>query len=134
MTNDVVHFAIHADDCLRAKRFYEEAFNWTFEPWGPPGFWLIRTGPDAILGALQERREPLSGAGCRGFECTIAVEDVSAIQAKIEAAGGTITMPPMELETVGTLLMFLDTEGNTVGAMQYEPGKQPGPAPSASPS
>ena len=37
MPNDVAHFAIHADDCQRAKRFYEEVFGWTFEPWGPPG-------------------------------------------------------------------------------------------------
>ena len=36
MPNDVAHFAIHADDCQRAKRFYEEVFGWTFEPWGPP--------------------------------------------------------------------------------------------------
>lgn len=122
MPNDVCHFAIHADDCERAKRFYEEAFGWTFEPWGPPEFWLIHTSPDGIRGALQKRREPVSGTGVIGFECTISVDDVEAIGAAIEAAGGTVTMPPMVLETVGTLLMFEDTEGNRVGAMQYLEG------------
>ena len=31
-------------------------------------------------------------------------------------------MGPMEIEGVGTLIMFKDTEGNVVGAMQYKEG------------
>ena len=123
MSNHVVHFAIHAEDPARAKAFYEQAFGWEFEPWGPPGFWLIRTGPDApVLGALQRRQEPLSGTGMRGFECTIGVADVAQSVRDIAAAGGTVTMQPMRIEGVGTLAMFEDTEGHTVGAMQYDEG------------
>ena len=122
MPNDVCHFAIHADDCERAKRFYEQAFGWSFEPWGPPGFWLIETSKGALRGALQQRRELVDGQGMIGFECTIGVADVEAAKSAIEAAGGTVTMQPMLLETVGTLLMFTDTEGNRVGAMQYLEG------------
>ncbi len=44
------HFSIHADNCQRAKAFYEQVFGWTFEPWGPPNFWRIHTGPGAIQG------------------------------------------------------------------------------------
>lgn len=119
MPNPVAHFAIHADDTERAKRFYESAFAWTFEPWGPPNFWRIHTTPDGIHGALQERREPVEGRGMVGFECTIAVDDVEAAVARIESAGGTITMAPFTIEGVGRLAMFADTEGNVVGAMQY---------------
>ena len=36
--------------------------------------------------------------------------------------GGQLTTQPFEIEHVGTLVMFKDTEGNTVGAMQYLPG------------
>jgi len=119
MPNPVAHFAIHADDCERAKAFYETVFGWTFEPWGPPEFWRIHTTPDGVHGALQKRREALEGTGMRGFECTVAVEDVAATVAAIEKAGGTVTMPPFEIEGVGTLAMFRDTEGNVAGAMQY---------------
>lgn len=122
MPNDIVHFAIHADDCLRAKAFYENAFGWTFEPWGPPNFWRIHTSPEAIHGALQERRTPVSGGGMIGFECTVGVEDVQKTAAQVEEHGGKVTMPPFEIEGVGTLIMFEDTEGNTVGAMQYRVG------------
>lgn len=120
MANDIAHFAIHADDCQRARRFYESVFGWTFEPWGPPEFWRIHTSPGAIHGALHKRRAPVTGKGMIGFECTIAVRDVAAIGAAIAKAGGTVTMQPMEIPGVGTLVMFEDTEGNTVGAMQYE--------------
>ena len=43
MTNDVDFFAINADDVPRARNFYETVFGWGFEPWGPPGFYLIAT-------------------------------------------------------------------------------------------
>ena len=119
MPNDIAHFSIHADDCQRAKAFYEQVFGWTFKPWGPPNFWRIHTGPGAIQGALQERREPVTGTGTIGFECTISVEDVEAIAEAIEKHGGKVTLQPFVMETVGTLIMFQDTEGNVAGAMQY---------------
>ncbi len=124
MPNDIAHFAIHADDCQRAKRFYEQVFGWTFEPWGPPNFWRIHTSPDAVHGALQERRTPVQGQGMTGYECTVAVEDVKAIAQAIEQHGGKVTMQPFVIEGVGTLIMFEDTEGNTAGAMQYLPGNR----------
>jgi hypothetical protein len=71
---------------------------------------------------LHKRRAPVTGKGMIGFECTIAVADIAAAGAAIANAGGTVTMQPMEIPGVGTLLMFEDTEGNTVGAMQYERG------------
>lgn len=119
MPNDLAHFAIHADDCERAKTFYETVFGWRFEPWGPPGFWLIRTSPGAVGGALQKRQQPVSGQGMTGFECTIGVDDVSAIASAINDAGGKVTMKPYLIEGVGTLIQFDDTEGNKVCAMQY---------------
>jgi len=119
MPNDIAHFAIHASDCQRAKTFYESVFGWTFEPWGPPNFWLITTSPGALRGALQERREPVSGKGMVGFECSIAVEHVAATAKQVEAHGGRVTLQPMEVETGGTLIMFEDTEGNVACAMHY---------------
>lgn len=124
MANNVVHFAIHADDVDRARRFYEGVFGWRFEAWGSPGFFRIHTGPadDAgIEGALHERSEPLNGTGVRGFECTVAVEDLDRIRAAVVAHGGTVVLDAFEIPTVGTLLQFLDTEGNVVGAMRYLP-------------
>ena len=57
----------------------------------------------------------------RGFEATMAVEDIAATKATIEAAGGRIVMPQVYIEGVGKLIYFEDPEGNLVGAMQYDP-------------
>ena len=125
MPHNVVHFAIHADDLDRARRFYAGVFGWRFEAWGPPGFFRVRTGTDAdpgIEGALHGRHEPLAGTGMRGFECTVSVDDLPAIRAAVVEHGGTIVSDEVEIPTVGTLIQFLDTEGNTVSAMHYEPG------------
>jgi hypothetical protein len=118
------HFAINADDVPRARRFYERVFGWRFEAWGPPNFLQIfpGTGNDSdVLGALQGRRELIDGQRTVGFECSFRVEDVDAIAASVTANGGSIIIPRTLIPTVGYLIFFRDTEGNAVGAMQYDP-------------
>ena len=106
---------------MRAKAFYEAVFGWSFQPWGPPDFWLIQTSAEGIRGALQKRRGP-AGPGAGGYECTISVADIKASAAAIEAAGGKLNHPPFHIERVGTVAQFTDTEGNIACVMQYEPG------------
>ena len=123
MPANLASFAIHVDDLDRARSFYEAVFGWVFEPWGPPGFYLIHTGDTAspgITGLMHARQTPRTGTGLNGFEPTFAVDDVDAIAALVEANGGTITYPKGVIPTVGALIRFLDPEGNDVGAMAYE--------------
>ena len=56
------------------------------------------------------------------LRCTISVDDLDATSQSIAAAGGQVTMQPFRIEGVGTLIMFVDTEGNRAGAMRYDPG------------
>ena len=122
MSNNVDFFAINADDVPRARRFYEKVFKWTFEPWGPPGFYLIDTGtePGAIHGALRERRELARGQKTIGFECTISVENIDQVIRDIEAHGGRLAAPKSHIPTVGTVAYFFDPEGNVAGVIQRE--------------
>jgi hypothetical protein len=123
MPNNLKHFAVHANDVERARRFYESVMDWKFTPWGPPGFLLIKTGTDedpGVQGALQGRREVVAGKPMYGFECTIGVASIDETIAAIESNGGKIVMPKFHIPTVGTLIFFEDTEGNVVGAMQYD--------------
>lgn len=116
------HFAINADDVGRARRFYEAAFGWTFEPWGPPDFYQITNAGEGVLGALQGRRELKPGTRATSYEASVGVEDLKATLAAVEAGGGRVLMPPYRIEGVGELAYVEDTEGNLVGVMQYEPG------------
>ncbi|MDB5676631.1 MAG: putative enzyme related to lactoylglutathione lyase [Sphingomonas bacterium] len=123
MTANLASFAIHVDDVDRARAFYEGVFGWAFEPWGPPGFYLIHTGDEAspgIQGLMHKRQVPRTGTGLNGIEPSFAVDDVDAIAALVVAHGGTITFAKGVIPTVGALIRFLDTEGNDIGAMQYE--------------
>lgn len=123
MANNLASFAIHVDDVDRARAFYEAVFGWRFEQWGPPGFYLIQTGDDAapgIQGLMHARQEPRTGTGLNGIEATFSVDDVNAIAEAVRANGGRITMEPAVIPTVGTLIRFLDTEQNEIGAMTYE--------------
>ena len=123
MPANLASFAVHVDDVDRARAFYEAVFGWEFEPWGPPGFYLIHTGtPDSpgIQGLMHQRHEPRTGTGLNGIEPTFAVDDVDAVAARVAPAGGTIRMTKAVIPTVGALIRFLDTEGNDIGAMQYD--------------
>lgn len=123
MSNDVNFFAINADDVPRARQFYTAVFGWTFEPWGPPGFYLIGTAQNTDgdhSGALQERRELIPGQKMTGFECTITVDDIDKTIRAIEASGGRLATPKFHIPTVGTVAYFLDTEGNVAGLRQPE--------------
>jgi catechol 2,3-dioxygenase-like lactoylglutathione lyase family enzyme len=81
MTNTVRFFAITADDVERARKFYEAVFGWTFEDWGPPGFYLIHGA--AMEGALQGRHEPIMGDHPRSFELTVGVDDLDDIKRRV---------------------------------------------------
>jgi uncharacterized protein len=121
--NDLAHFAINATDVDVARAFYTAVFDWQFEAAGPPDFFRISTrdgdqpGP---IGVVQRRRELLPGVPTTGFECTVAVDDVDAVVAAVEANGGRILMTKTTIRSVGDLVFFADPDGNVCGAMRYE--------------
>jgi predicted enzyme related to lactoylglutathione lyase len=117
----VAHFAVNADDLDVARSFYSAVLGWTFEPWGPPGFFHIRTASGEQPGpmaALQARRD--LGGRVRGFECTIAVEDAGAAAAAAVAAGGKVLMERTTIAGVGDLVWLEDPSGNVFGVMRYD--------------
>ena len=121
MSNNVDYFAINADDVARGRKFYESVFGWSFEPWGPPGFYLISTDSNAsVRGALHERRELVAGQKTIGYECTIAVDDIDQTIRAIEGNGGRLAAPKFHIPTVGTVAYFFDSEGNVAGICQRE--------------
>ena len=122
MTARLKHFSINADDIARARRFYEKIFGWTFEPWGPPDFYMIGMGEaeGGMRGSLQRRRELAPGLRPQALECTFAVDDVGKVAAAVRANGGRILMERTILAGIGELIFFQDPEGNVAGAMRYD--------------
>ena len=119
------HVSINADDIDRGRRFYQAVFGWSFEPWGPPGFYICEDTGRGVSGALQGRHA-IGGEAMPGMAITFAVDDIPATVAAIQANGGRIIMAPSVIEGVGELIYFKDSEGNIAGAMKYvNPPRQP---------
>jgi uncharacterized protein len=119
----VVHFEIHCGDLDRAERFYRDVFGWEIQRYegAPVDYRLVTTGPDGeigINGALVERRGEIEGQAVIAYVNTVAVEDLSATQERVAAAGGEVALDRHEVPGVGHLAYFKDTEGNLLGALQ----------------
>jgi predicted enzyme related to lactoylglutathione lyase len=112
------HFSINSDDVARGRRFYEAVFGLTFEPWGPPGFYISEDTGGGVSAAVQGRHT-IGGEAMPGITVTFSVDDIASTVAAIEANGGTVIMPPAVIEGVGELVYFKDSEGNIAGAMKY---------------
>ena len=110
-----------ADDPDRAVNFYSKVFGWQINKWdGPKEYWEIKTGESSepgIDGGLSKRE--------RIGEWTTPFIDISSIDnyiSKIESNGGKIIQPKTPIPSIGYMLLFKDTESNTIGL--FEENKQ----------
>lgn len=125
--NSVVHFEVPADDLERAKKFYGDVFGWQLMQMGDDmGKYVMVTTtesdqegpktPGAINGGIMQRDEKK--------KAPIIVIDVPNIDehlVKLEAAGGKIIDPKMDVGGMGLLAYVTDTEGNLIGVWQDLP-------------
>ncbi len=122
----VVHFEIPADDMERAKHFYGSIFGWEMADMPMPGgmkYMGITTvpmddkhmpkEPGAINGGMMQRSEAV-----RGPVFAINVSSVDDYVKKVEAAGGKVVMPKMEVGGMGYYAYVTDTESNVIGLWQ----------------
>jgi len=127
MTNQLSHFAIHADDLDRARKFYGAIFGWKFQGFGGgpiTDFCQIKDASGnllAPLGAMQSRKFNPAPQPVYGLECSFTVDDVDAVARAVESNGGKIVMKKSAIPGVGWIVKFLDTEGNLVCAAKYDP-------------
>ena len=128
MANSVVHFEIFASDVERARKFYERVFGWSFEVGGGPDFYLIVTGPATDpglrLGLIAKRRGPAAQGALNAFRCTITVRSITESMAAIEAAGGKLRSPVVDIPHVGKVVEIADTEDNVACILQFVPGHE----------
>jgi uncharacterized protein len=117
MAGKVVHFEIPIDDNERAVAFYERAFGWSLERWGPVEYWTTTAGEGEGIGGALTKRSP----DIPSLMFYIEVDDIDASLAAVEAAGGQRLTERMPIPTVGWSAFFEDTEGNKVGIFQADP-------------
>lgn len=125
--NRVIHFEIHADNPTRAAKFYGDLFGWTFDQFGQMEYWMVGTAPKeskamGINGGLLKRQGPLPKAseGMAAYVCTIDVENLDDMMAKVVAAGGSIAKSKSAITGMAWLAYCKDTEGNMFGLFQED--------------
>jgi len=116
-------FEIYVDDMYRAKAFYETVLETTLtdmpmpEADGPAmqmmSFPMTFDKTSSAPGALV-KMEGMS-AGGNSSVIYFGSEDCAIEEARIEAAGGKVIQPKLDIGEFGFALMAIDTEGNMFG-------------------
>ncbi len=106
----IVHIEFPVKDRDRAKKFYGDLFGWKFQDVPEMDYTLFETanGPGGGLFVPQE------GQFDQGALNYILVEDIDAKSKEIEAAGGEVIGPKVEVPGQGWLAVFKDPEGTTL--------------------
>ncbi len=101
---DYVEFP--AGDLPDTKAFYTKAFGWSFTDYGP-GYAAMSEGLDGGFYADQvdQVKKPL---------VILFAHDLEAMEARVKAAGGTITRPIFSFPG-GRRFHFTDPSGNELG-------------------
>ena len=112
-------FEISVSDMARARKFYEAVFSielYETEMMGMKMAFFPADGMNGkVGGGLVEG--PYHKPGADGAKIYLnANPDLNNVLGKIDAAGGTVTMPKTLInEETGYMAFFIDSEGNSVG-------------------
>jgi len=119
----IVHFEIPADDVEKLRKFYSELFGWKIEKTpGPVEYYSMQTVPVdekgtpirlGVNGGMMKRQNPEHKP-----VNYILVESVDEYTKKIEALGGKVIVPKMEVPGICWWALALDPEGNQFAIMQ----------------
>lgn len=123
MNGSVVHFEVPFDDGDRARSFYRDVFGWQIQPMPGMDYTIVSTGPAGddgmpgepgyIGGGMFQRAAPIATP-----VVVLAVDDIDATLAEVEAHGGAIVRPREPVGDMGFAAYFTDSEGNLMGLWQ----------------
>lgn len=131
MSNKVNWFEIPAANMERAVKFYSQVFQKEMQVFAadeqrmvalmPPGAG-IEDGIEPLGSLLQTANfEPGQQGTIIYFD---PLESLEVALERVEAAGGKVTFPKFRIGH-GYLATFIDSEGNTVGLLEWDKADQP---------
>jgi len=113
MPNPLIHWELMVADVARTKAFYQQVFDWKYEPMGPE-YTMIEPGGQPGGGLMQ--RPP--GVEMSALNSYFRVDDIDrTLRAAVEA-GATVVVPRTEIPDVGWFAMFLDLDKIPIGILQ----------------
>lgn len=115
----IVHFDISSDDINRARKFYENVFNWKISVMeGFSDYYEIATtdlqGKQGIGGGIT-RRQYQQQSGITEF---IGVHSIDETITGVTHFGGKVLQPKQAIPGYGYLALCIDTENNVFGLFE----------------
>lgn len=103
-------------DVAGATAFYGSLFGWTVEDLGPDsgGYGLIRKDGKQVAG-IGPATDPARGTS---WSVYLATDDVDGTTARVEANGGKVIVPPMDVMDQGRMAVFTDPTGAFISVWQ----------------
>lgn len=126
MTNpqgSFIWYELMTPDPDASRAFYEAAIGWTIgaQPAGEMDYRMI-AAPDGQVGGVMRITPEMRSSGARpvwlGY---LGVDDVDAMVAQVQAAGGTVTMPAWDIPGIGRFAMLADPQGAPFYVMRPVP-------------
>ena len=119
----IVHLEFRTFDFARASAFYAKVFAWRTEQNASSTYMKLdaEEGPSAgwVRAEVSQAPGPLA---------YIAVEDLAATLAEVEAAGGRVLVPRLPFAGGGEIALFADPDANVVAIwMRKDHGKVAAP-------
>lgn len=113
---------IMTSDPAATTAFYTALLGWEAErPSAEHGGYINFTKDGSrIAGAMANQEDGQPDV----WSVYIAVDDAAATVAAVEAAGGSVMVPPMEVGSLGTMAVFTDVGGAVLGL--WQPGEHTG--------
>lgn len=97
-------------DVEAARAFYTALFGWDAQEAGPPeesgGYGFFSKG-GKLVGGFGPQQNP----GPPFWTTYVIVPSAEEVAAKVQTAGGTVVMPPMQVMDQGTMAVFTDAQG-----------------------
>ncbi len=101
------YIELNVTDLASSRSFYEQAFGWRFNDYGPGYAGIAAPSGDGEVGGLAVGRP--TGPG--GPLVILYSDDLDGSLAAVEAAGGTVVEPPYDFPG-GRRFLFADNSGN----------------------
>ena len=126
MTNkhgDFIWYELLTSDADAAQDFYGKLLGWTFADSGYTGVdYQNFSAGDQIVGGLMKITDEMKNSGAEptwlGY---IAVDDVDKSVKALEAGGGSVLMPALDMDGNGRMAMVADPQGVPFYLMKPQP-------------
>lgn len=126
MPNGFIWYELMTSDTDAAKAFYAEVVGWEMEAFGGSMDYSICKAGDRGVGGVTEIPADARQAGARpAWLGYVAVADIDAAAARIEAGGGKIHGDMIDLPEVGRIAMVADPQGAALHLIAPSGEEQP---------